>query len=94
MREKMTAERAVAIVREIAAVEGPHAQEVAALSVCVAAIETLPEFSRGRVTKHLRDMFDGCDSIGLLVALVEELSEMKKGKAVAGPSLSSKGAAG
>jgi hypothetical protein len=76
-KQKMTAERAIAIVREAATTEGLYSQEVAALSVCVSAIEQLPEFSRGRVVDYLREMFKGSCSINLLTAVVEEMVAMK-----------------
>lgn len=74
----LTAERALALVTEIAATESPNAKEVAALSICVSAIESLPELSRKRTVRHLSDMFDGPYSLDILVALLTEIAELKK----------------
>ena len=77
MKPQLTAERACVLVREVAANEGPYAQEVAALSICVGVIEPLPQWTRKRIVKHLASMFDGADSLDLLTALVAEINELR-----------------
>lgn len=75
--KNLTPARAVEIVNEIASKEGPFAQEVAALSVCIGVIEPLPVAMRTRVVKHLHDIFSGVDSLDLLTALAKGANEAK-----------------